>query len=206
MGTLAARFEVVSGKAAGMSILVEDELLIGRQADGAGRLAEDDEISRNHARVTVDASGLYAVEDLGSTNGTFVNGQRVSGSRTLEVGDTIELGQTKLVVRELPVTPASVGPGRKTTVVPRPDQVAPLEELRPAPGESPMSPAPEPAVPPPPPLSLRLELDYTTREARVFLADGTEPVRLVCEAGAWRPITVPSTEEGGANEPRPTDP
>jgi predicted component of type VI protein secretion system len=100
------RLEVVAGRAEGMSILVEDELLIGRQADGAGRLADDDEISRSHARVSLDASGFCAIEDLGSTNGTFVNGLRISVPQTLFDGDTIELGGTTLVVRGLPQTPS----------------------------------------------------------------------------------------------------
>src|SRR5690349_21260051 len=67
MGALTARLEVVAGNAAGMTILVEDELLIGRLGEGAGRLAGDEEMSRSHARVTVDADGTCAIEDLGST-------------------------------------------------------------------------------------------------------------------------------------------
>jgi predicted component of type VI protein secretion system len=98
-----ARFEVVAGRALGMSILLDDELFIGRHADGAGRLADDEEISRSHARISLDRSGFCAIEDLGSTNGTFVNGLRVAGPQTLSVGDTIELGGTTLVARELPV-------------------------------------------------------------------------------------------------------
>lgn len=97
-----ARFEVVAGRALGMSILLDDELFIGRHADGAGRLADDEEISRSHARISLDRSGFCAIEDLGSTNGTFVNGLRVAGPQTLSVGDTIELGGTTLVTRELP--------------------------------------------------------------------------------------------------------
>jgi pSer/pThr/pTyr-binding forkhead associated (FHA) protein len=98
-----ARFEVVAGRAVGMSVLLDDELLIGRHAEGAGRLADDDEISRSHARISLDRSGFCAIEDLGSTNGTFVNGLRISGPQTLSVGDTVEVGGTTLVVRELPV-------------------------------------------------------------------------------------------------------
>jgi pSer/pThr/pTyr-binding forkhead associated (FHA) protein len=101
-----ARLEVVAGRAVGMSVLLDDELLIGRHADGAGRLADDDEISRSHARISLDRSGFCAIEDLGSTNGTFVNGLRIAGPQTLSVGDTIEVGGTTLVVRELPI-PAS---------------------------------------------------------------------------------------------------
>ena len=102
MNTPAARLEVVAGKAAGTSILVAEELVIGRHAEGAGRLADDEEISRTHARVTLDPSGVCEIEDLGSTNGTYVNGSRISGPEELSVGDTIELGQTTLAVRELP--------------------------------------------------------------------------------------------------------
>jgi pSer/pThr/pTyr-binding forkhead associated (FHA) protein len=107
MAAQPVRLEVVAGRAEGMSILVEDELVIGRQADGAGRLADDDEISRSHARVTLDASGFCAIEDLGSTNGTFVNGLRISAPQTLFDGDTIELGGTTLVVRGPAPTPAN---------------------------------------------------------------------------------------------------
>ncbi len=103
MSGAVARFEVVAGRAIGMSILLDDELLIGRHADGAGRLADDEEISRSHARISLDRSGFCAIEDLGSTNGTFVNGLRITGPQTLSVGDTIEVGGTTMVVRELPV-------------------------------------------------------------------------------------------------------
>ena len=59
-----ARFEVVAGRAIGMWILIDDELLIGRHADGAGRLADDEEISRSHARLSLDRTGYCAIEDL----------------------------------------------------------------------------------------------------------------------------------------------
>src|SRR5436305_15008307 len=103
MSAAMARFEVVAGRAIGMSILLDDELLIGRHADGAGRLADDDEISRSHARISLDRSGFCAIEDLGSTHGTFVNGLRIAGPQTPSVGDTVEVGAPTLVVRELPV-------------------------------------------------------------------------------------------------------
>jgi hypothetical protein len=104
-----------------MSLLVENELLIGRHAQGAGRLAEDPEISRSHARLTLEQSGFCAVEDLGSTNGTFVNGLRINGPQTLSEGDTIELGATTLVVRDLPGPPPDVvaqTPPTQATLVP----------------------------------------------------------------------------------------
>src|SRR5437764_7695299 len=111
MNPAAARFEVVAGRATGMSIVVEDELLIGRHAQGAGRLADDEEISRTHARVSLDQSGFCAIEDLGSTNGTYVNGLRITSPQTLSEGDRIELGGTTLVVRELPQPVELTAPG-----------------------------------------------------------------------------------------------
>ena len=71
------RLEVISGNAPGSTLVVEDELEIGRHATGAGRLSEDEEISRHHARISHEATGNYAIEDLGSSNGTFVNGLRI---------------------------------------------------------------------------------------------------------------------------------
>ncbi|HEY7961040.1 MAG TPA: FHA domain-containing protein [Solirubrobacteraceae bacterium] len=95
------RLEVISGVAPGSTLVVEDELVIGRHATGAGRLAEDEEISRQHARISREATGNYAIEDLGSSNGTFVNGLRIQSPRVLAVGDSIETGATTLVVREI---------------------------------------------------------------------------------------------------------
>jgi pSer/pThr/pTyr-binding forkhead associated (FHA) protein len=95
------RLEVISGNAPGSTLVVEDELEIGRHATGAGRLAEDEEISRRHARISHETTGNYAIEDLGSSNGTFVNGLRIQSPRVLEEGDSIETGATTLVVKEI---------------------------------------------------------------------------------------------------------
>lgn len=53
----------------------------------------DPEVSRHHCRLTRTPSG-YTLEDLGSTNGTFVNGQRLTSARQLVNGDMIGLGET----------------------------------------------------------------------------------------------------------------
>lgn len=104
--------EVISGNAAGQSITVEDELVIGRLAAGDGRLEEDPELSRHHARISRERDGRYAIEDLGSSNGTFVNGLRLTSPGLLVAGDSIELGGTTLVVREItsPQAPAAAEP------------------------------------------------------------------------------------------------
>jgi pSer/pThr/pTyr-binding forkhead associated (FHA) protein len=181
MLTSAARLEVVAGNAVGMSILVEDEMVIGRHAEGAGRLAEDEEISRLHARVSVDAYGECTIEDLGSTNGTYLNGARISAPQMLSVGDTIELGQTTLAVRELPALQEA-----------RPTSVHVLDDAPPPSERS------EPEVPPvPDTLAIQLEVDFVEREVHLRLDEESSPIRLVFEDGAWRTHTSSPNEKGG---------
>jgi predicted component of type VI protein secretion system len=192
-----ARIEVVAGNAAGTWLDVTDELLIGRHADGAGRLGDDEEISRYHARISLGAGESCTVEDLGSTNGTLVNGSRISAPQTLKQGDTIMLGGSTLVVRELPApaeaAPPSDSPGQAPgyATVEHPAPAAAGPEPTPEPKAPEPAPVPERAAEPTPlaavpPLSLRLEIDFVNSEALISLGDGAEPVRIVLESGAWR--------------------
>ena len=76
--------------------LTETEITVGRDIH-AGIVINVPEVSRRHARLQM-RSGEYILEDLGSTNGTFVNGKRLSAPYTLRSGDTIKLGEAiKLV-------------------------------------------------------------------------------------------------------------
>ncbi len=59
----------------------------------------DPEVSRHHCRLTQGGGG-YTLEDLGSTNGTFVNGQRLTGARPLQPGDMVGLGETVTLAYE----------------------------------------------------------------------------------------------------------
>lgn len=192
-----ARIEVVAGNAAGTWLDVTGELLIGRHADGLGRLGNDEELSRYHARVSLDAGELCAVEDLGSTNGTLVNGLRISAPQTLQQDDRIELGGSTLVVRELPAPAATDPSGDSPT-----EAEAHATAERAAPATAKPEPTPELKIPEPAPepereaeptspagvprLSLRLEIDFATNEASISLGDGAEPIRIVLESGAWR--------------------
>lgn len=54
-------------------------------------------VSRVHCRLTLDNAGKLEIEDLGSTNGTFVNGQKV-GKTTLSDGDKLRIGRVEFVV------------------------------------------------------------------------------------------------------------
>jgi len=89
---------VTAGKAQGRRLTLQDELVIGRGASGEGKLGDDFELSRRHARFSRSESGRLTVEDLRSANGTFVNDERIDTPRTLEVGDIVRMGQTILQV------------------------------------------------------------------------------------------------------------
>jgi pSer/pThr/pTyr-binding forkhead associated (FHA) protein len=60
-------------------------------------LGRDDFASARHARVEAQRDGLWLI-DLDSTNGTFVNGERVDGRRRLRDGDVVKVGDTELRV------------------------------------------------------------------------------------------------------------
>jgi pSer/pThr/pTyr-binding forkhead associated (FHA) protein len=87
---------VVSGSSAGTEVPLDGEFIVGRGETGPGRLGDDTEISRRHARFGRDAEGHLTLEDLGSTNGTFINGKPVTAPTVLVDGDEIKLGQTVL--------------------------------------------------------------------------------------------------------------
>jgi pSer/pThr/pTyr-binding forkhead associated (FHA) protein len=78
--------------------LDSDQLSIGR--DSSNEIAVNDaEVSRRHARLSFQG-GKYVLEDMGSTNGTFVNGQRLTGPRVLKSGEVISLGEQIVFVYE----------------------------------------------------------------------------------------------------------
>ncbi|HQR43860.1 MAG TPA: FHA domain-containing protein, partial [Gemmatales bacterium] len=66
------------------------ECVVGRQADTDLRLEARD-VSRRHARILTEGEGFF-VEDLGSSNGTFLNNTRVSGRQPLQEQDRIQIG------------------------------------------------------------------------------------------------------------------
>lgn len=71
--------------------LTKTETYIGRDINN-DIVINDSEVSRKHARLILQAGG-YVLEDLGSTNGTFVNGQRLMGPHVLRPGELILLGE-----------------------------------------------------------------------------------------------------------------
>ena len=84
---------------AGASIELAGPTSVGRGPENAIRLDGDEYVSSRHARFDVWPEGS-SVEDVGSTNGTFVNGARVTEARLLQPGDVVRIGQTDFRVEE----------------------------------------------------------------------------------------------------------
>src|SRR5918999_910537 len=130
---------VRGGPSAGERIEVAGETELGR-ASSPG-LQEDAEISRQHALVRSGDAGLE-IEDAGSSNGTFVNEERITGARKLSHGDRVRIGQTILEVDAAAAPPGmAAGPG-----VAAAPPAAPPQPAAPAAGTQPIPPV-EPAAP-----------------------------------------------------------
>ena len=82
--------------------LAEGVITIGRESHNDVVLI-DPEASRKHAQISFQA-GRYVVEDLGSTNGTFVNGRQIQTATTLNNGDIIEVGEMARILYQGPGT------------------------------------------------------------------------------------------------------
>lgn len=83
-----------------------DLLRIGR--DPANDFVVDDiEVSRNHAKITC-LEGVFKIEDLNSTNGTLLNGRKISNPERLEDGDLISLGETNVFEFSLAKEPVTI--------------------------------------------------------------------------------------------------
>ena len=128
--------EMVEGTDAGRTFALGGEMVAGRDSSQPIAIT-DDQVSRRHARFTL-AGGEVAVEDLGSRNGTYVNGQVVQGRRVLVAGDRVRRGLTVLELRseaQVAAKPSAVQPQPAITAVP--DDV-----LRPA-AEADLAPSPQ---------------------------------------------------------------
>ena len=77
-------------------VLDQPEVLLGRDPSAAAVLEGDGFVSARHAMVRVRA-GAPTISDLGSTNGTFVNGLRIAAETPLRAGDQVAVGSTKMI-------------------------------------------------------------------------------------------------------------
>ena len=94
--TRAAVVEGTSYK--GKTFSLNDELTIGRAPD-CTLVLDDSYVSQKHARIYARGDG-FIVEDLGSTNGTYLNRQRVTSPAELRRGDRVKIGKTVLEMRK----------------------------------------------------------------------------------------------------------
>ncbi len=94
-----ARLSVVSSPSfpSGRRLTIVEATTVGRGPGSALRLDDDDFVSSRHAQITPSDGGVW-IEDLGSTNGTFVNGAPVTTARLAGAGDLIRIGETQLRV------------------------------------------------------------------------------------------------------------
>lgn len=90
------KLRITKGKQAGLTMALGDALTIGRSSD-CQLILDDDYVSTRHTRVSRTNDG-YVVEDLGSTNGTFLNNVRLSQPMPFTSSDTLRIGQTLLTV------------------------------------------------------------------------------------------------------------
>lgn len=111
---MSAHIEVISGVSSRRLPLDGERWTVGRDAANDIAISDDETASGLHAVVERFASG-WSVTDLGSSNGTWVNGERIWASHRLRHGDEIRAGQTRLVfhdplTRAGPLTTAEEGP------------------------------------------------------------------------------------------------
>ena len=138
-------------------MLSKSEIVIGRDVN-VDVVINTAEVSRRHARLYLDGN-VYVLEDLGSTNGTFVNGQRLTTPVSLRSGDLIMLGEAATLVYEASqfdpnATMISPSSGQAVAPPPRPASAAP-QQMTPPPqayaGQVPAGPAaqqPQAGMPP----------------------------------------------------------
>ncbi len=111
---------IISGPGAGTAAPVHGgSATIGREPECDLQVL-DSEVSRRHAKVTI-RDGVATIDDLGSSNGTYVNGERILEPRTLGPGDRIEIGEATIVL----TSPVFEG----TAVRPRPAELTGVRQV-----------------------------------------------------------------------------
>src|SRR5437879_4998556 len=80
-------------------VMLETERLSIGKSTAADLALDDPAVSRFHAAIE-RVGAVWCIRDLGSTNGTLINGKRLLGDRALRDGDEIVLGRTRLVYRD----------------------------------------------------------------------------------------------------------
>ena len=119
----AAVVAILDGTEGGRRVQIGERLTMGR-GDDAGLFIDDPEISRAHAVLAATAEGLE-IQDLGSLNGTWVNGERITSPTLLGPGDVVKIGTTRIEV----LSASGRGPASVQRASPTPVEAE--DELRP---------------------------------------------------------------------------
>jgi hypothetical protein len=169
-GTVAVTLTITAGPEQGRSLECDRELVIGR--GDVDVVLSDEEVSSRHAVVRPVKQGLE-IEDLGSKNGTFVNGERISGPTMITATGALKLGATQLAVE----VPATTNDTRSPEVRARQEAITSVRKVPPA-----DSPAEQPAAG----VLMKTPVGRFLRRRRMARAARQEP-----------PRTVPSDESDG---------
>lgn len=170
-----AQFQFVmrSGPTPGVTFPLDgDQLTIGRDSSN-GVAINDAEVSRRHSRLSFQG-GKYVIEDLGSTNGTFVNGQRLAGPVVLKAGDVVSLGEQIVMMYDA----INMDPGATMVVSRKSARVEPPPAQSSAPAYASSSPAPSSYTPPPAP-------GKKTNMAPIFIGSGVFLFICLCVSFFW---------------------
>lgn len=144
MAEASTRLVVRSGPNPGMVFdLAKEVTLVGRDVTNDIALG-DPEVSRQHARLTSTPGG-FVLEDLGSTNGSFVNGERLMAPRVLNSGDIIGLGENVTLAFE---STAEAGDATMMGPSARSAQATPATPVAAAQPAAPAPPTPVPQIQP----------------------------------------------------------
>jgi predicted component of type VI protein secretion system len=120
---------VLRGRSASTALKLGDGVTTAGRHDDCQLRIKSSEVSRRHCQF-FEKNGMLLVKDLGSSNGTLLNGKKIEGQRVLEPGDELVIGPVKLRVEKIgqPVT-AKVPP---VTAAPKPgDTAVPLATVTP---------------------------------------------------------------------------
>ncbi|MEV7774779.1 FHA domain-containing protein [Kitasatospora sp. NPDC086791] len=91
---------VVQGSLAGTTVALQDQTITLGRAHDSTIVLDDDYASSRHARIYPDQTGQWTVEDLGSTNGTYLDRQRLTAPTPLQPGMPIRIGRTVIELRK----------------------------------------------------------------------------------------------------------
>ncbi|MEV7212050.1 FHA domain-containing protein [Kitasatospora cineracea] len=91
---------VTQGSLAGTTVALQGQTITLGRAHDSTIVLDDDYASSRHARIYPDQAGQWTVEDLGSTNGTYLDRQRLTTPTPLQIGVPIRIGRTVIELRK----------------------------------------------------------------------------------------------------------